>query len=62
MILICLGYGTKVSKIPRQSKKDEELPHGIKYSFINDGHVFKTEGATLRSVPIFPFRDRPFDI
>ncbi|XP_013393854.1 endoribonuclease LACTB2 [Lingula anatina] len=39
-----------ISKYQRISTEDAPLGDGLKYSFIEDGKVFKTEGGTLRAV------------
>lgn len=38
----------KLSKIKRYTVPDDDLGQGLDYTFIEDNHVFKTEGATLR--------------
>ena len=40
----------QVSKFPQVKAKDKPLEDGLQYSYIKDGHVFSTEGATLRWV------------
>ena len=46
--LITIVLGCKVSKIPSKDKSNDEVD--FTYSFVRDGHVFNTEGATLRWV------------
>lgn len=48
VFFIISAYSTKVSKFPQKAKPDEDLGFGIKYTFVEDGHKFETEGATLR--------------
>ena len=37
-------------KYKRVAGEDEDLENGIKYTFVEDNHAFKVEGATLRYV------------
>ena len=41
-----LGSAVPVNKFARKSTQDEDL--GVKYNFVQDGHTFTTEGATLK--------------
>ncbi|KAI0229805.1 Endoribonuclease LACTB2 [Lamellibrachia satsuma] len=40
----------KVSKLQRRSDVDVELGDDIKYTFVEDGHRFLTDGATLKAI------------
>ena len=44
--VILLGSAVPVSKFIRRSTQDEDI--GVKYDFVDDGHTFSTEGATLK--------------
>ena len=46
--LLHLASDTKISKYPRQVSVDETIGEGLKYTYIKDGEVFKTDGASLR--------------
>ncbi|KAJ8322177.1 hypothetical protein KUTeg_000648 [Tegillarca granosa] len=43
-----LAEKVRVSKFKRIASPDVNLGPNIPYTFINNNHVFKTEGATLR--------------
>lgn len=43
-------FGTTVSKLKRISATDEALGSDCQYTFIEDGHRFETDGATLKAV------------
>ena len=43
-----LDFGTTVSKLKRISATDEALGSDCQYTFIEDGHRFETDGATLK--------------
>ena len=38
----------QVSKLKRENPPDENLPDGIPLSYLKDGEVIETEGATLK--------------
>jgi ribonuclease/clavin/mitogillin len=42
-----VGHDIPVHKLKRTDKDDQYSPDGG-YSYIEDGHVFRTDGATLR--------------
>lgn len=44
------GVKTSISKLKRISQIDECLDLGLQYNFVQDGHRFVTDGATLRVV------------
>lgn len=44
------GISLNISKFPRVSGNDRPLREGLSYNYVEDGHVFKTEGATLRAI------------
>ena len=49
-ILRSAGKDLTLSKLRRLSQPDAALGAGLTYTFVDDNHVFSTEGATLRYV------------
>jgi len=46
--LAVLDFSIPVLKYRRQKDMDEDLGMGIQYSYIEDNHLIKTEGASVR--------------